>query len=188
MSRDRFPQPTENRGLALIGYRGTGKSTVGRIISERLCRPFLDMDLEVEARAGRTISLIFADCGEPVFRDWEERTLAELVEKFPGAVIATGGGAVLREANRRRIREFGYVVWLTAGPAEVARRLVTDRRGLMERPALTAAGTMGEIGELLSARTPLYRGLADTEIETGDKSPEEVATAVVTRWRGGTRS
>jgi shikimate kinase len=188
MTRDPVPQLIPDRGLALVGYRGTGKSTVGRILSERLGRPFLDADLEVEARAGRSISRIFADWGEPVFRDWEERTLGELTEKFPTAVIATGGGAVLREANRRRIRKFGYVVWLTAGPAEVARRLAADQRGLMERPALTAAGTIAEIGELLSARTPLYRGLADTEIETGEKTPEEVATAIVTCWASGSRT
>ena len=113
----------------MIGYRGTGKSTVGRILADRLNRTFLDADLEIEARAGRSISAIFTEEGEPVFRDWEERTLAELTRAIPTAVIATGGGAVLREANRRRLRDFGFVVWLTAEPAELARRLEADPRG-----------------------------------------------------------
>jgi len=182
MTRDPLPQSTPDRGLALIGYRGTGKSTVGRILSDRLSRPFLDADLEIEARAGRSIRAIFADWGEPVFRDWEERTLAELTEMFPDAIVATGGGAVLREANRRRIREFGHVAWLTADPSELARRLESDRRDLGERPALTAAGTIAEIAQVLAVRRPLYQGLADTVIETGDKSPDEVATAILGCW------
>ncbi len=103
---------------------------------DRSQRTFLDADLELEARAGRSVSAIFAEEGEPVFRDWEERTLAELIEQSPTAVIATGGGAVLREANRRRLRDFGFVVWLTAEPAELACRLRSDPRGLAARPAL----------------------------------------------------
>ena len=102
--------------MAIIGYRGTGKSTVGRLLAGQMNRAFVDVDLEIEARAGRSIEAIFAESGETVFRDWEERTLAELLEQYPEAVVATGGGSVVRESNRRRIREFGYVVWLTASP------------------------------------------------------------------------
>ena len=142
MTGDPLPPASSDRGLALVGYRGTGKSTVGRILSDQLGRPFLDLDVEIEALLGRSISAIFAEWGEPVFRDWEEQTLADLVEKFPTAVMATGGGAILREANRRRIRDFGFVVWLTAGPAELARRLAADPGGLPVRPALTPAGTV----------------------------------------------
>jgi shikimate kinase len=182
MTRDPLPQSTPVEGLVLVGYRGTGKSTVGRILSDRLRRSFFDADREIEARAGRAISSIFADWGEPVFRDWEERTLAELTGMFPGAIVATGGGAVLREANRRRIRKFGYVAWLTGDPSLLARRLESDRRGLGERPALTAAGTIAEIAQVLAVRMPLYQALADTVIETGDKSPDEVATAILDCW------
>jgi len=182
MTHDPLPQSTPDRGLVLIGYRGSGKSTVGRILSDRLGWPFWDADLEIEARAGRTITAIFADWGEPVFRDWEERVLAELTERFPAAIIATGGGAVVREANRRRLREFGQVAWLTADPSLLASRLESDRRGLGERPALTAVGTIAEIAQVLAVRTPLYRGLADIVIETSDKSPDEVATAILGCW------
>jgi shikimate kinase len=182
MTREASPQAIPEGGLALIGYRGTGKSTVGRILSERLNRPFLDTDIEIAARAGRSISSIFASSGESVFRDWEEQTLAELTQAFPFAIVATGGGAVLREATRRRIRAFGYVVWLTAEPGELARRLEADSHGLDDRPGLTPAGTIAEIAEVLAVRTPLYEALADATIETGNKHPEEVATAILASW------
>jgi shikimate kinase len=168
--------------LALIGYRGTGKSTVGRILAGRLGRRFLDIDLEIEARAGRSISTIFGEWGEPVFRDWEERVLDELTKSQPRAIVATGGGAVLRESNRLRIRDFGFVVWLTAEPAALARRLEMDCRSSRERPALTAAGTLHEIAQVLEARTPLYQELADAVIETDARSPEDVADAILGCW------
>ncbi len=114
-------------------------------------------------------------CGEPAFRDWEERTLAELTAGNPEIVLATGGGAVLREANRRRLREFGLVVWLTAHPSELARRLEADPRGLAERPALTLAGTLDEIVQVLDARTPLYAG-------TGRCSHRDRRRRARTRW------
>jgi shikimate kinase len=169
-------------GLVLIGYRGTGKSTVGRILAERLDRPFLDSDREIEARSERTIASLFSEWGEPTFRDWEERTIAELTGANPGAVLATGGGAVLREANRRRLRDFGFVAGLTADPAELARRLEADRPGLAERPALTSAGTLEEIAQVLAARTPLYAGLADAIIPTDGKDPRDVAEAILEAW------
>jgi shikimate kinase len=166
----------------LIGYRGTGKSTVGRILAERSGRAFLDADREIEARAGRSIRAIFAESGEPAFRDWEERTIAELTAANPGAILATGGGAVLREANRRRLREFGFIAWLTADPAELAGRLGADRPGLAERPALTSAGTLDEIAQVLAARAPLYAGLADAVIATDGRPPCEVAEAILESW------
>jgi shikimate kinase len=175
----------------LIGSRGTGKSTVGRILAGRVARTFRDVDLEIEARAGRSIRSIFTEWGEPAFRDWEERTLATVMEANPGAILATGGGAVLREVNRRRIHAFGFVVWLTADPRELARRLETDPRGLAERPALTAAGTLPELARVLHERSPLYRELADSVVETGGRSPEDVVDAVLDCWtmsRDGTLS
>ena len=172
------------RGLALVGYRGTGKSTVGLILARQSQRNFLDADLELEARAGRSVSTILTEEGEPVFRDWEERILAELMEESPTAVIATGGGAVLREVNRQRLRDFGFIVWLTAEPDELARRLLSDPRGLAARPALSADGTIAEIARVLKNREPLYQELADAVIETGAKAPDEVAAAILELVRG----
>jgi shikimate kinase len=166
------------RGLALVGYRGTGKSTVGRLLARRLGRPFIDADVALEARFGRTIGSIFDELGEPVFRDWEEAMLAELTED-QDRLIATGGGAVLRESNRRRLRDFGTVVWLSASPRVIADRLGADPSAVAGRPALTPAGTLGEVAAVLAAREPLYREIADLEISTEGRTPEEVAEAVL---------
>jgi shikimate kinase len=184
MTRDSAPVRCRcpDLGLALVGYRGTGKSTVGRLVADLSGRPFLDADLELEARAGRPVSVILTDDGEPVFRDWEERTLAGLIERSPTAVIATGGGVVEREQNRRRLREFGFVVWLRADPAELACRLQADPRGLAARPALTTDGTIAEIARVLEIRTPIYQAIADSVIDTANKTPEQVAAAILECW------
>src|SRR4051812_8330178 len=115
--------PQEGRGLALVGTRGTGKSTVGRILAGRLARPFVDADVEFERTHGRSISAVFATDGETAFRVGEERVLAALTANARGAILATGGGVVLRESNRRALRSFGFVVWLRAEPEEAVRRL-----------------------------------------------------------------
>jgi shikimate kinase len=184
MTRDPSPPSSRGpgRGLALIGYRGTGKSTVGRILAGRSDRIFLDADHEVEARAKEPLSTIFAREGESRFRDWEQQTLAELIERFPSAIIATGGGVVLREANRRILRDFGFVVWLTAQPAELARRLESDPGGLAARPPLTALGTVAEIARMLEVRTTFYQELASAVVQTDGRSPEEVVASILERW------
>ena len=166
-------------GLALVGTRGTGKTTVGRIVAGRLGRHFVDADVALEAKAGRSIASIFAEDGERAFRDWEERVLSELTRDHPDAVLATGGGAVLREANREALRLFGFVVWLQADPSVAAARLQADGRGLASRPSLTGAGTIDEIAAVLESRAPLYRALADAVVATGGRTPEEIADAIV---------
>jgi shikimate kinase len=176
---DAGDSPGRGSGLCLVGYRGTGKTTVGMILAERLDRPFLDADLEIEARAGHSIPEIFAEWGEPAFRDWEERTLRELVRDHPGAVLATGGGAVMRPANRGVLVQHGLVVWLMADAAELARRLLADPREGATRPGLTPSGTIAEIGTLLEARLPFYAELAHLAVETSGKSPEEVARIIL---------
>ncbi len=170
---------TGGRGLALVGYRGTGKSTVGRILADRLGRPFADADKEIEARDGRTIRAIFAEDGEPAFRRIEGEVLRELTAKLPGGIVATGGGAVLDEANRRALRSFGFVAWLKADPDTLAWRLSHSRSGLADRPALTPAGTLAEIADVLAARAPLYREAAHAEVETDGRTAREVAEAVL---------
>jgi shikimate kinase len=179
MKGDLMPRERRGRGLALVGYRGTGKSTVGRLLAGMMNRRFVDVDLEIEGRSGRSIAAMFAAIGEAAFRDWEERTLAELFELYPEAVVATGGGSVMRENNRVRMRAFGTVVWLTAEPDELGRRLKADERGEEARPALTSRGVIAEITHVLRERAPIYEALADVVIETGGRSPEEVASAIV---------
>jgi shikimate kinase len=170
------------RGLVLIGYRGSGKSTVGRIVAGRLTRPFVDTDREIENQSGRSIASLFAEGGDVAFRDWEEQVLAELTARYPEAIVASGGGAVLRETNRRRIREFGFVAWLSAPADELARRLEEDHDNQVNRPALTVAGTIAEIVNVLADRASIYRQLADVVVETEGKSPEMVARAVIDCW------
>jgi shikimate kinase len=167
-------------GLALVGYRGTGKTTVGRILAARLGRPFVDADAELERRLGCTIRDLFARGDEATFRDHEQAILAELACR-PGLILATGGGAVLREANRRALRDLGVVAWLRADPEAIARRLRAD--GGYDRPALTAAGTLAEIATVLTDRLPLYREVADFAVETDGRCPEDVADAVLSGWR-----
>ena len=114
-------------------------------------RKFVDVDLEIEAAIGPFDRGDFCRTRvKPVFRDWEERTLAELLEQFPEAVVATGGGSVMREQNRSRMRAFGQIVWLTADADELARRLEADEREQKVRPALTATGVIEEIAHVLA--------------------------------------
>jgi shikimate kinase len=175
-------RPPGGRGLALVGYRGSGKSTVGKIVASRLGRPFLDADLELEARAGQSIRSIFASGGEPAFRDREEEILGELVRSHPDAVLATGGGAVLRAANRRLLAQFGFVVWLQADPDELIRRLETDVQAVASRPPLTAAGTLAEVAAVLHERQPLYAEVADAVIATLNRTPDGIAEQILQIW------
>ena len=173
--------PDHPQSLVLVGYRGTGKSTVGRILAERLGLAFADADVELEALVGRPIPAIFAEQGEAAFRDWEERVLSDLCAR-PGTVVATGGGVVLRERNRILIKSFGFVAWLTADPEVLAGRLLADPGGLANRPSLTAVGTLGEIARVLEERTPLYRMVADAIVDTNQKTPAQTAEAVLDLW------
>lgn len=172
----------EGGGLALVGYRGTGKSTIGRLLAEQSGRPFVDADDLIVDRAGRSIKAIFEESGEAVFRDWEARVLAEVAADLPGAILATGGGAILRESNRRLLRSFGLVVWLRADPEELARRLTADSEARHDRPSLTSAGTLQEIRDVLEFRTPLYQAVAHIEVNTQGKPPDQIVGEILGHW------
>jgi shikimate kinase len=186
MKGDLMRPERRGQGLALVGYRGTGKTTVGQLLARAMNRRFVDVDVEIEQRSGRSIAAMFAEMGEVVFRDWEECTLAAVFEQYTEAVVATGGGSVMREKNRSGMRAFGQIIWLTADANELARRLQADEREQTVRPALTSSGVIEEIAHVLRERTPIYAGLADLVIETGGRSPDEVALAIlpgVASWR-----
>lgn len=172
------------RGLALVGYRGTGKTTVGRMLAERLDWRFADADHEVERCERRSIASIFVEDGEPYFRDCEARVVADLCTRSR-TVIATGGGAILREANRTALRSVGFVVWLTADPETLYRRLAREQGRPDARPALTASGTLGEIADVLVARVPLYRAVSDLEVATDGRTISEVVQAILEGFSGG---
>jgi shikimate kinase len=141
------------RSVVLVGMMGAGKSTIGRRLAARLRRPFVDADAEIElAHAGMTIPEIFASYGEPYFRDGEARVIARLLDSGP-AVIATGGGAFMREDTRNRISGKAVSIWLKADADIIMRRV--KRRA--DRPLLQTADPAATIGRLLEEREPIYR-------------------------------
>lgn len=167
--------------VTLIGYRGTGKSTVAALLGEALGCGWCDADATLERKLGVTIAKLVRDAGEPRFRDEEETVLAELLEGFPG-VVATGGGVVLRPANRALLRRAGRpIVWLTATAAAVRRRLAVDPTTADRRPALTSAGgdPLAEVEAMLEHREPLYRECADVRFDTSAMPPDETVARIV---------
>ena len=153
--------------LFLVGLPGAGKSTLGRQLARRLAKTFVDADAELERKLGVTIPTIFEIEGEASFRDREEAVLAELTT-LSNIVLATGGGAVLRPANRERLRTNGTVIYLHAMPETLRERTRRSRH----RPLLNAADPLARLAELYAQRDPLYRDVATTVIES---SRDEIA-------------
>jgi shikimate kinase len=152
------------------------------LLAERLGWGWLDADRVLEARCGRSIRRLFAEEGEAAFRDREAAILAELCGRRRN-VIATGGGVILRECNRERLRQAGRVVWLTADPTTLWQRLQDDPATSERRPALTVGGR-AEIEDVLREREALYRACADWTVSTMDRSPEVVADAILAYLAG----
>jgi shikimate kinase len=152
-------------GISLIGMPGVGKSTVGRQIAKRLARTFVDTDSVFEQRTGEAIRSFFDREGEDAFRAIEQEILAEL-PLADGLVLATGGGAVLRAANRQVLRQRSTVIYLRSSPDDLFRRLRHDT----QRPLLQVADPLGRLRDLYVQRDPLYRSTADFVLETGRPS------------------
>ena len=165
------------RNLVLVGFMGTGKSAVGRRVAALAAAPFLEMDAELERRAGKSISRIFAEDGEPAFRD-QEAQLAEEWGRKQGAVISCGGGVVLREANLRALQSNGLLVCLTARPEVILARTARAAK----RPLLAGENPEQKIRDLLAARAPLYAKIP-VQLDTSDLGPEELAAQVLARWK-----
>ena len=166
-----------SRNLVLVGFMGTGKSAVGRRVAALAAAPFLDMDAELERRAGKSIARIFAEDGEPAFRDQEAR-LAEEWGRKQGAVISCGGGVVLREANLRALGANGLLVCLTARPDVILARTAHSKK----RPLLADADPERKIRDLLAARAPYYAAIP-VQFDTSGRTPEELAAQVLARWK-----
>jgi shikimate kinase len=160
----------------LTGYRGSGKTTVARLLAAQLGWRWADADALLEQGYGRSIREIFAAEGEPGFRDKETAVLEEVC-RLQAHVIATGGGVVLREENRRRLHEAGKVIWLTADAATLWQRLQGDASTSQRRPNLTVGG-IAEVESMLRAREAWYRTCADWAVDTTGRSAAEVAGAI----------
>src|SRR5450759_2010267 len=156
------------RSIVLVGMMGAGKSTIGRRLSARLRLPFLDADTEIEAAAGMSIPDIFEIHGEPHFRDGEARVIARLLDGGP-AVLATGGGAFLREDTRNRIGDKAVSIWLKADADIIMRRV--KRRA--DRPLLQTADPAATVGRLIEEREPVYAH-ADLTIWSRDVPHEKI--------------
>lgn len=169
--------------LILIGYRATGKSTVGRVLASRLGWAYIDIDQSIESAFGGSIADIFRSEGETSFRSREANAIQAL-SGMSSCVIATGGGAILSLENRKLLRSLGFVTWLTSEPETILARIASDPTTMARRPNLTASGGLEEVRELLKVRGPLYRETADFVINADEISPEAVATAILTEWTG----
>jgi shikimate kinase len=175
------------KNLVLIGYRGAGKSTVARVLALTLGWDWIDADVEIELRAGKSIAAIFADDGEGAFRDLESLVVADLCLR-QRHVLAVGGGAVLRPENRQALRRAGFVAWLRVSAETVLARLAADPATAARRPNLTAAGGEAEVRQLIEARQPIYDEAADCSIVTDGKSPERIAAEILAACQASPRA
>ncbi|MFW6020767.1 MAG: shikimate kinase AroK [Guyparkeria sp.] len=169
------------RNIILIGPMGAGKTTIGRILANRLGWAFHDSDREIEKRTGASIPLIFDIEGESGFRDREHDMLTDLT-KGHGMVLATGGGAVLREDNRKLLRENGLVVYLYTSVERQFERTQHDT----QRPLLQNGDRRATLQRLMDERDPLYRETAHLVLETGGQTPRAMADRILaaSRQRG----
>jgi shikimate kinase len=158
--------------LALVGFMGTGKSTIGRIAAELMQFTFVDTDALIEARLGRTISQVFEQEGEAAFRQYEKSAVQELARE-QRLVIATGGGLVMDPSNLASLKDHALVIWLCATPEAIWERV----RAQTHRPLLQTPDPLAKIREMLAARTPSYRE-ADVYIDSGLRPPREVAAQI----------
>jgi shikimate kinase len=165
------------RSIVLVGMMGAGKSTIGRRLGTRLRLPFLDADIEIEAAACMSIPEIFETRGEPYFRDGEARVIARLLDSGP-AVIATGGGAFMREETRNRIREKAVSLWLKADVDTIMKRV--KRRA--DRPLLRTEDPAATVARLLEAREPVYQS-ADLTIASRDVPHDRIVDECIDALR-----
>jgi shikimate kinase len=163
--------------ITLIGYRGSGKTTLAAPLAKLLACDWVDADVEIERRAGKSIREIFEDDGEPAFRQWEREVIADLLLQ-PNLVLAAGGGAILDAETRRRMRNAGMVVWLRASLETLIQRIESDPTTTARRPQLTALGQRAEIESLLAKREPLYRECAHHMLDVERDSPEALAQMI----------
>jgi shikimate kinase len=167
---------TPPKNIVLIGFMGSGKSTVGRELHQRLGYPWIDMDQLIEQRERKSIAAIFKESGEEGFREMETALLEELNDpSAPRRIISTGGGVIGRERNRILLRGLGYVVWLHAPTSVILERTSKNR----DRPLLDTDDPLARIDCLLAERKPLYAEIAHLKVDTADLNCAELATGIL---------
>ena len=163
--------------IALIGFRATGKSTVGEILALKLGRSFIDMDRRLVHEAGRDIAAWVKERGWASFRK-AESALLTLIGLQEGLIVATGGGVVLDPHNREALRKDFFTVWLQATHQTICARLNSDPESPLSRPALSCLPPGEEIVKMLAERDPLYSQVADIVIDTEGKPPAQIAEEI----------
>lgn len=167
--------------LVLIGYRGTGKSTVGKILAGRLDRRFVDLDIYIESNQNKSIKEIFEEGGEELFRKIEADAIKELHNQ-DNIVIAPGGGAILCEENVINLKQNGFIVLLEADDETIYARLNSDVGKRSQRPKLTDKSELEEIKEKQIERRPIYKKTADFIINTSFDTLEDVCEKIITEF------
>lgn len=162
--------------IVLIGYRGSGKTTVGKLLAEEEDAGYIDTDELIVHMAGRSIAEIFAAEGEAGFRTREAAALKLAMAK-PNRVISVGGGAIESKDNRNRMRGYGTVVWLEAPPEVLWERIQADPASAGQRPNLTSGG-LEEVREVLARRAPLYAEAAHIVVRAGGRTPRQVMSDI----------
>jgi shikimate kinase len=170
-------RPRQLHNIALVGFMGTGKSSVGRALAEQLRYEFVDTDDLIETRTGKTITAIFAENGEPEFRKLETQLVAELAARR-NVIISTGGGLAANKANLDSLKTHALVVCLWAAPEKIFQRV----RHQSHRPLLHEADPLAKIKTLLAAREPFYRQ-ADVMVNTDLRSVKAVAQQIVHQFQ-----
>lgn len=173
------------QNIALIGFMGCGKTTVGRMLARDLGARFIDTDVEIERAAGCDIPSLFRTEGEAAFRDRETAAIREACGEH-GQVIATGGGAILRAENVATLRDAAYVVWLTARPDVIVTRVgaSAEKRPVLARGA--SGGTndlLTHVLTLLGERGPLYQTTAHLIVDTSERTPAQIAGEIARKYQ-----
>ncbi len=171
---------SSGKKIVLIGYRGTGKTTVARLLADSLGWPWADTDWQIQQQAGKTIAELFASEGEAGFRRREHETLARLLESPEPLVVAAGGGVVVLPENRQLLQSPQLtVVWLQAPPEVIAARLKADPSSAQTRPSLTGKSIVEEVEQVLNQRRAWYASCSRWAVPTQGKTPEEVVREIL---------
>lgn len=163
--------------LYLIGFRGSGKSTIAPLVAQHLGWSFDDTDEQVVLLAGCPISQIFEEYGEATFREWETNVLQALSHQS-SVVVSTGGGCPLSNVNRDLMDETGKIVWLRAGAEVLWSRIDADKKSKAHRPNLTEDGGLVEVQRVLESRISIYEACADYTVDVESLSPEQIAEQI----------